>query len=789
MSWQVEIQDASLTWQDISTGQIQSISAGTGSESQIIPDVSISFKADVDLPAGLLDPETNRDSARLRIIDGDSVRYFRIETLTGSVSKALDYPQITGRAYAGILTEWPAVTYDFLTDIPAADMARRICTRHVQSNTGTSVGVVWLATNNPTIPGGRFQVSRRGRWELLKEIVEMCGAKIRVSTDGRTFEVYDAPSMALTESATRTFTDAQSLSYELQRVKQPGNAIRVHGEQADYTRPLLPVVRCSVSPTAIDADETSTATATATVYDNSGNLVQHKAIIDESISAGSYTEIPVSGCYAVQAVWLNSGTYESPTKSTRITPTSFTASVITVPDNSNQLFIVSYTQAEAVSFSLADQSDEILGEAQTTTGALAVSTDNAIGRVIGVYRATDTNRAGTNFYTGGSATANTTSITLGISPGATGQPVVIDYETYNGTPLSATGPSPASALCNASGQAQSTIGAGATVGTAKITASALGQEGSCWLSLLGSAVGSMTLTSDKSQLLASSSREGYTAVSETNLTVKNESTSMWVSDAVYYVVTQALPFGMVTVSFAGGSVTAYNWMTTAGENRVYFKPVSAGTILVPDSSTVDVTYETAEEVEVESGQATITATVLQDDGTTPASDGTPISFSLSGLSGCSLSAAIAYTTDGTTTVTLTAGSSIGTVTVMAICGTQVAEVRISIVSVVTDDTALTVDSTTTGTHYPRGSSTDSDDDPPEDSDSAGNICGSRKLVDCDGNAIGGSRVSLDYGDRSTFTDDGGWFGFCVPSAGTYSGSVDTDGDGSFSFSVTDPAAE
>ena len=68
MSWKVEIQDASLDWQDVSDGQIRSISAGTGSESQIIPDFSISFAADIDLPAGLLKPQSYCEKERLRII-------------------------------------------------------------------------------------------------------------------------------------------------------------------------------------------------------------------------------------------------------------------------------------------------------------------------------------------------------------------------------------------------------------------------------------------------------------------------------------------------------------------------------------------------------------------------------------------------------------------------------------------------------------------------------------------------------------------------------------------------
>ena len=83
-NWQIEIEDSSLNWQPLNSGEIRSISSGTSSESQIIPDVSIQFAADTDIPAGLLDPETNRDNARLRITDGSTIKYFRIEAQPGT---------------------------------------------------------------------------------------------------------------------------------------------------------------------------------------------------------------------------------------------------------------------------------------------------------------------------------------------------------------------------------------------------------------------------------------------------------------------------------------------------------------------------------------------------------------------------------------------------------------------------------------------------------------------------------------------------------------------------------
>ena len=771
-NWKIEILDSSSVWQSFDDGEVKSCSSGTASESQVIPDFNITFAADNDIPAGILDPELNRDTARLRITDDESVRYFRIEKQPGSVSKGFDYPAISGRAYAGIITEWPPITLDFLSDITASDMARQICMKNATTMSGTSIGVVWLATEDPTIPGGRWQVSRKNRFEMLKEIVSMCGAKLRVSEDGKNFEVYDAPAKGLSATASREFSNPRSLSYEMVRVKQPGNAIRVNGEQADYTRPQLPVVSVSVDPTSIDADGTSTATVTAKVYDSSGQLVQHKAIIDEAITAGSYTTIPVSGCYAVQAVWLNSGTAASPTKGTRITPTSFTASAITVPDNGTQLFIVSYTQAQSVSFTLANQADEILGEAQTTTGALAVSTDENIGRVIGVYRSGDTNRSGVNYYTGGSYTANTTTITLGITPGASGTAVIIDYEVYSSAPLSATGPSPNPVLCDASGEAESTVGSGSSVGTAKITASALGQEGSCWLSLEGSAISNMTLAADKSQILVGSTVTGQTTVSESSLTVHSEDyADGTIGLDGYITVTNAIA-GHVTIT-STLDVAYVKYAEVGTEHRLYMRVTGDLQYFTFGTSTVSVSYYTSEEIENSAGETTITATVTQSDGT-DVTDGTQVDFSLGSDHGSTLSSNQVFTSDGEASVTLTAGQYPGMVTVYAICGPRRASLTIEVVTLITDDDAVDADD------YPAGAST-TDDGEDGDSGDSGDISGKRRLI-CEGVPHAGVVVTFADG-TSTVTDGGGYFTFSTGVVGENTATATIDGE-DYSFSWT-----
>ncbi|WP_020675566.1 hypothetical protein [Geopsychrobacter electrodiphilus] len=779
MPWQIGIEDSSLVWQALDNGQVREVSSGTGSESQVIPDVSLTFAANIDLPAGLLDPETNRDRARLRLSDGTSLRFFRIEELSGSVSKAHDYPRISGRAWAGIITDWPPISYDFSADILASDMARLICTRYVDSGSGDAVGVIWLASQDPVIPGGRFLVSRSERWALLKELVDKCGAKLRVSTDGLNFEVYDHPSMSLSESVTRTYIDAQSLNYQLLRVKQPGNAVRVQGEQANYTRPQLPVILCGVYPTSITADGVSTAVAIAKVYDSNGALVQQRAIVEEAITAGSYTEIPVSGCYAVQAVWINTGTTASPTKGSRIDWSAFNSSSITVPDNGTQLFIVSYTQAEEVSFTLTDQADEILGEAQSTTGALAVSTSAALGRVIGVYRSTDSNRSGVNYYTGGSATPNTTSITLGITPGPIGTAVIIDYETYNGSPLSAS-ISPASVLCDANGMAQATIGSGTTVGTAKIIARALSQEGSTWLSLLGSAVASIDLASDKAQILVGSSIVGQTQVAETNLVVHSDTYADGTIGFDGYVVVANAVAGSVAIS----SILTVKYITrkvVSGENRVYLRVTGAGQYFTFGSTTIDINYNTTADISNDAGTATITATVTQAD-LSPVSDGTPVVFSFYGQSNGRLSSTRSYTSGGVATTVLTAGASIGRARISAVCGSQRADISIEVVRVITDDSAIGTVSYPAGANPPGGTT-----DAVADSGTDGDISGKRRLI-CDNQPHAGVWVSLCNGQINRQTDSSGYFTFDCGVIGTNNGTATIDGEVyPFSWTITAPA--
>ncbi len=788
-NWQIEIEDASLVWQAMDSGQVASCSSGTSSESQIIPDFSISFAADIDLPAGIIDPELNRDRARLRISDGSQVRYFRIEAQPGSVTKGYDYPVITGRSYCGIITDWPVITYDFVDDIPASDLAMQICTRNFAAQTGETIPVVWLATQNPTIPGGRYMVSRQDRWAMLKELVEMCGAKLRASLDGLGFEVYDPPAKFLSAAAAVTFADAQSLRYELQRVKNPKNAIRVVGEQPNYTRATLPTVICRVVPTSIAADETSTATVIAAVYDSNGIPVQHSSLVDESIAAGSYTEIPVSNCYSVEGVWLNTGTQSAPVKGARVDPSSFTSSTITVPDNSTQLFVVSYTQATAVSFALADASDEITGEQQTTTDTNTVSTDNPIGRVIGVYRATDANRSGTNFYTGGSATANTTTITLGITPGASGTAVLIDYETYNSAPLSAS-ISPASALCNPSGVAKSTVGSGDVVGSAKITASAMGVEGDCILSLTGSAVDRMVLATDRNQILVSSKVSGQTNVSDTNLTIQSDTYGNG-TIALEGYVTVDYPVARIS-SVDGGALdikaATYKNDPDTSDYRIYVKVVGDLQYFTIGSSTIDVAYRTREDVENTAGTAKITATCSKDDGTT-VTDGTQVDFWLTGrlANSASLSTARAFTADGKATVDLTAGTSLGTVIVNARCCSQQAKITVDVVRVITDDDGSTSEGGDSGAYVDKDSlqeslaalhGGDAKDDcaevPQDDLGIDGSICGSRRLV-CGDEPRANLWVTICGGKINVQTDADGWFSFCCGKVGTNEGRTE-DGE-------------
>ena len=773
----VHIEDAALSWIDVTEKFLACISGTTG-EAQVIPTVNLAFAADVDAEfTVLLNSKLNRHRARIRITDGDLITYYLLEKQFGTVQNNVRYPTISGRAYAGILDHWRPVSHDWPMDMAASAIAAQVAHQDITNQSGATVGVIWQATLDPTIPGGRYSVSKKRRREIIAEIAEACAACVRTSADGLSLEVYDRPSRALSASAERNYTDALSLSYEMDRVDEPANAVRVQGEVIEITRPTLPVVTVTVIPGSLDADGSDSATARAQVFDSTGRPVQHKALVDEPITAGSYTEIPVSGCYSVQGVWLNSGTQQAPVKGAKVTPTSFTASSITVPTQATQLFVVSYTQATVVSWSSALITNEVTGEAQNTTGTLAVSTSNPIGSVRGVYRATDSNRTGTNFYTGGSATPNTTSITLGITPGAAGTAVVIDYDEYEAS--ASVNISPASSLCDTLGFAQTTVGAGTTVGMVNIMASALGQEGRTPLSLLGSSVGSLQVTADPATIRA---QQGPRVVDSL---YEDESCTVEDYDGVFKCVTvdNLVSVGMSVMVGAYGEANLIRWEndTDTGTYQIIIDTLGP----IDDAATA--TYYGREVIDEEDQASTITATVKDANGD-PVSDGTEVLFALTGrYNGATLSATSATTSGGEASVTLTAGG-VADFGVRVIAGGYYALADISVVDYPIDsegEAVTTSGNLTSGVSEPWSWEIDDglndgeyirDDGricrqvPKDWEDGSGQIHGQRQALDCDGNPVVGADVLVD-GVYSGTTGPEGYFGFTVAAAGSHTVSI------------------
>ena len=767
--FKIEIEDAALAWQDV-TESVQSLTDGTSSEGQIVPTITLVFAADVDGLGALLDPEVNRSRSRLRVTDGALITWWLLEGHDGSVRKNLRYPVIQGRAAAGRCVDFRPLSYEWPFDLLASQIAQQACVQDVAGQSGAVVPVRWLASLDPTIPGKRYRVAKKNRLEIVREIAAACAASVRVSADGQALEVYDRPARALTAAAVLDFADALSLSYRMERIDAPANAVRVQGEVADYTRPTLPRLEVEIIPPYIDADGVSTAIARARVFDGSGRAVQHQAVIDEAIAAGSYTEIPVSGCTSVQGVWANSGTQEEPAKGARIEPTSFTASAITVPTQASQLFIVSYTRAEAVSWSLADYQDRIDGEAQASTGALAVSTAQPIGRVRGVYRASDTNRTGTDFYTGGSATPNTTAITLGISPGAAGTALIIDYDKYHGLPVVAS-LSPSSSLCDAGGFAETAIGAGETVGTAVVTASALGQEGSGELSLIGTDVGSLTVTIDPAVLRARAGEVGSPElVIDEACTVAIDTDS---GQSHRYVPVDRKVLGVQSVVIDGQPQSVAWWSNPAeDDHRIYLNGGGYGSAGALASYTSIVG-------EVESDQtATITAVVLDAAGA-PVSDGTPVKFELLGqTAGAELDAYTGYTTDGECEVTLTAGG-IAEFTVRVTAGPYHYDGPVRVVENPSAEeegaetgsgTIIWPRRTRCGTNFVANAEDKCCREVLKDYVGFdGKVCGRRRLIGCEGEPLAGVKISICNKEILVETDDDGWFSFCCGEEGQNTG--------------------
>jgi len=773
-TFKVEIEDAGLTWQDI-TASVVTLRDGTTSESQLVPTINIDFGIDGDDVEQYLDPSINQDRARLRVTENTTTTHYLFEDTNGTVAQEFPFPIASGRAFAGRIVDFPLLTYVPTIDAPMSAVARQICVENVQTQTGDVISVDWQATEDPTVPGKRLEFNRARRLDVLRDLAESCGAGVRVTNDGLGFEIFDIPTKSLTDSATFDFDNALSLSYNEDRIDSPRNAIRVKGAAFDYSLGKIPVVTVFVRPDTIPADGTSTATAAAQVFDASGIPVQHSTIIDEPIDAGSFTIIPVSGCFDVIAIWLNDGTQSVPVKGDRIDYITFDADEIEVADNGTDLFIVSYVTAETVTWAIEDYADKVIDETQTTTGSLAVSTTNNIGQVIGVYRASDTRKVGTNFFTGGSFTPNTKPITLGISPGPTGQAVIIDYIKYNANPLTGVNVSPASSLCNENGIAETLVGAGTAVGSGLVVASSLGQQGEAQLSLTGSAVGSLFLEADPARIRKSIEDETIinNYVGETSIiTADGDDRYTELDNPIFYATA-------VTVTGFPSSVIL-KWENVGSSYRLY---VTGQPTAGANTAT---SYQGYEVLSEEDKTSTIQATVLKEDGTF-VTNGTTVYFEFRGNDlGCLLSSPTATTTDGVASINLTSGTDYGTVTVRAIVGGYKADVEIEI----TDDDA-------TGGNFARfgdsgGWSWETEIDRRErtgdetcttvENDSNGtdgDVDGTRRIVDCEGQPIAGKVVTVN--GVSSRTDADGYFTFGNGSSG--SNEVVVDGV-SYSFNIS-----
>ena len=771
-TFKIEI-ESSASWIDV-TGSVTSLSDGTTSAAQLVPTINISFGIDGEDVEQYLNPSVDSDIARLRVTENTTTTYYLFEDTNGTVAQDYPFPIAAGRAFCGRVTDFPLLTYVNAIDLPMSAVARQICVENVENQTGDVISVDWQATEDPTVPGKRLEFNRADRLTVLRNLAESCGAGVRATADGMGFEIYDIPSKALTDSATFDYAHALSLSYNVERIDLPRNAIRIKGAAFDYSLGKIPVINVFVRPDTIPANGTSTATAAAQVFDASGVPVQHSSLIDVSIDADSFTIIPVSGCYEVIGVWLNTGTQSVPIRGARVIPTTFTASTITVPDNSTDLFMVSYVTAETVTWAIEDYADKVIDEAQTTTGTLAVSTTNNIGQVIGVYRASDTRKVGTNFFTGGSFTPNTKPITLGISPGATGQAVIIDYIKYNANPLTGVNVSPASSLCNENGIAETVVGSGTAVGSGLVVAFSLGQQGEAQLSLTGSGVGSLFLEANPARI-----RRSIEAETIVNNHVGEVSIIIAAGSDRYTELDNPI-FYATAVTVAGfPSSTILKWENIGSSYRLYV------TGLPTAGAATATAYQGYEVVSEEDKTSTITATVLKEDNTA-VTNGTTVYFEFRGSSlGCSLSSPTATTTDGSASINLTSGTNYGTVTVRAIVGGYKSEVKIE----VTDDDA-------TGGNYARfGSSGGWSWDvgvarldrtgnetcstvPNDDNDDDGSVSGTRRLVDCDGKPI--PDVPYTINGVTATSDEDGYITFSNGSTGSNEVSV---GGSNYSFEI------
>jgi hypothetical protein len=782
-TFKIEIENDSMVWIDV-TNSVVSLLDGTTSEAQIVPTIAIDFGIDEDDVRPLLDATVNPDRPRIRITENTTTTFYLMESQRGRVQENFPFPVTSGRAFCGRIVDFPLVTYVPVIDLLMSSIAQQLCVENVNDQTGDSVSVTWAATQNPTVPGKRLEFNRAERLNSLRDIAESCGAGVRASSDGLGFEVFDIPDKELSASSSFNYDCPLTITYDEQRINKPQNAIRIKGSAFDYSIGKIPVINVWVQPDSIPADGVSSSTAAAQVFNALGVPVQQSTILDQAIDADSFTSIPVSGCFSVNGVWANDGTQGTPVKGNRIEITTFDANTVTVPTQPSDLFIVTYVQAETVNWFIEDYADRVDGEAENTSGTLAVSSDFPLGTIIGVYRDTDTRRIGTNYFTGGSFTPNTTDITLGISPGPTGTAVLIDYVKFNATPLGAI-ISPSSSLCDADGIAKTTVGSATEVGVGFVAASSLGQQGFGKFSLTGSSVGALTLDVDPS--IIRKSIEDETII---NL-ITGEVSDITESGNDRYIEVMNPIYNVESLIVTGfGSAQLLRWENIDPSFRVYITGA-----LPPGGTLAAVTYNGYAVVSEEDKTATLTAVLFKEDGSF-VTDGTVVYFEFVGRRDldCTLSSASATTTDGVAEIAITSGTQAGIVSVRAISGGYHAEVEVTI----TDEdisggnkkifgssggwTWSTSNLSEQEEAIERAERTGAETCKPvanDDNDDNGSVGGSRKLVDCEGEPLSGAVVSMD--GVTSVTGPDGRFSFATGSEGT--NSITVNGK-SYSFEIS-----
>ena len=391
-------------------------------------------------------------------------------------------------------------------------------------------------------------------------------------------------------------------------------------------------VSLTATPNNLSADGVSTSTIRAVVIDANGNAVDGETISFSVTTGTGYLSAPT----AITSGGVATVTYVSST----------TAGVETITAESTN------ATSGTVNVTLVAAT---VGSVTATAGSTSIVADGTSATLIS---ATVKDAGGNNVADGTSVSFTTTAGTLSAATATT-----------------------------TNGVATVTLTSATNVGTAAITATCGGVSGNVSVAFIAGEVDDVSLSATPNNLSA----DGV-SISTIRAVVIDANGNAVDGETISFSVTTGTGYMSAPTAITSGGVATVTYVssTTAGVETITAESTNA------TSDTVDVTLVAAtvgsvtatagtSAIVADGASSTLIAAVVKDQNGNAVADGTSVSFT---TTAGTLSAAIATTTNGLATVTLTSATNVGTAAITATCGGVSGNVSVAFIAGEVDDVSL-----------------------------------------------------------------------------------------------------